>query len=91
MTEEAAKKDHEILVGKAHYSDTVAGDTMAEKEGFAKAIVDKKTRRILGFHIIGPYAPMLIQEVVNAVVNKSDIEYIRSIIYFPAILSDWRQ
>jgi dihydrolipoamide dehydrogenase len=86
ITEEAAKKDHEILVGKAHYSDTVAGDTMAEKEGFAKAVVDKKTRRILGFHIIGPYAPMLIQEVVNAVANKSDIKYITGSMHiFPAL------
>jgi mycothione reductase len=86
MTEKAARKNHEILVGKAHYSDTVAGDTMAEKEGFAKAIVDKKTRRILGFHIIGPHAPLLLQEVVNAVVNKSDIKYITGSMHiFPAL------
>jgi mycothione reductase len=37
-----------------------------ESEGFAKAIVARDSRRILGFHIIGPYAPILIQEVVNA-------------------------
>jgi len=66
LTEEEAKKNHQILVGKAHYSDVAKGDAMVELDGFSKAIVDKKSGKILGFHIIGPYAPILIQEVVNA-------------------------
>lgn len=76
MGEEEAKKDHEILVGHARYSDVAKGEAMMEEESFAKAIVDKKTLRILGFHIIGPYAPILIQEVVNAIANKADIHSI---------------
>jgi mycothione reductase len=86
LTEAEARKDHEVLVGKAKYSDVVAGDTMIEKEGFAKAIVDKKTRHILGFHIIGPYASHIIQEVVNAVVNKNTVDYITSSMHtFPSL------
>jgi dihydrolipoamide dehydrogenase len=46
---------------------------MMESESFAKAIVEKDTLKILGFHIIGPYAPILIQEVVNAIANDGDI------------------
>ncbi len=42
------------------------GEAMVELDGFSKAIVDKKSGKILGFHIIGPYAPILIQEVINA-------------------------
>jgi dihydrolipoamide dehydrogenase len=38
---------------------------MAEEEGFVKVIMEDKTYRILGAHIIGPYAPILIQEVIN--------------------------
>jgi pyruvate/2-oxoglutarate dehydrogenase complex dihydrolipoamide dehydrogenase (E3) component len=30
---------------------------MIGKESFAKAIVDKGSSKMLGFHIIGPYAP----------------------------------
>jgi len=86
LTEETAGRDHEILIGKAHYSDTVAGDTMAEKEGFAKAVVEKDTERILGFHIIGPYASILIQEVVNAVANRSSVNSITGCMHiFPAL------
>ncbi len=86
LTEAEARKDYEILVGKAKYSDIVAGDTMVEKEGFAKAIVDKNTRQILGFHIIGPYASHIIQEVVNAVVNKNTVDYITNSMHtFPSL------
>ena len=70
LTESEAGKSQEILVGKAGYSDIVRGDAMVEKEGFAKAIVSKKTGRILGFHIIGPQAPELIQEVAYVVAHR---------------------
>ena len=70
MTEEQAKKNYDILVGKAFYSDTAKGIAMMEEKGFTKAIIDQKTGRILGFHIIGPYAPILIQEVINAMSSQ---------------------
>jgi len=66
LTEAEAKKDHHILVGRANYSDVAKGITMMEAEGFAKAVVDRDSWKILGFHIIGPHAPILIQEVINA-------------------------
>jgi mycothione reductase len=71
ITEEQAKEKYDILIGKGFYSDTAKGDAMMEQEGFAKVIIDRKTGRILGFHIIGPYAPMIIQEVINAM-SSSD-------------------
>jgi pyruvate/2-oxoglutarate dehydrogenase complex dihydrolipoamide dehydrogenase (E3) component len=73
MTEEEAKKNHTILVGRARYSDVTKGEAMMEHEGFTKSIVDKQTGKILGFHIVGPYAPMLIQEVINAMALGGDI------------------
>ena len=76
LTEEKAKKDHQILVGKANYSSIAKGEAMMEEEGFAKAILDKDTKKILGFHIIGPFAPELIQEVTNAMASGGDIGYI---------------
>ncbi len=66
LTEEQARAHHDILVGRARYSDVAKGEAMMEREGFTKAIVARDSRKILGFHIIGPYAPILIQEVVNA-------------------------
>jgi mycothione reductase len=86
VTEKQARKDHEILVGKTKYSNTVKGGAMMEEEGFAKAIVEKGTQRILGFHIIGPEASTLIQEVVNVMAKGESIESItRSMHIFPAL------
>jgi pyruvate/2-oxoglutarate dehydrogenase complex dihydrolipoamide dehydrogenase (E3) component len=62
------------------------GEAMDEQEGFAKAIVEKGTERILGFHIIGPQAALLIQEVVNAVINRRDVRSITDCMHiFPAL------
>ena len=88
LTEEQARKTHEVLVGRASYSDTVMGTAMREDEGFAMAVVEKNTRRILGFHIIGPEAAILIQEVVNAVANNSTVESITGTMHIFPALSD---
>ncbi len=76
LTEEEAKRDHQILVGRVKYSDVAKGEAMAEIDGFTKTIVEKESGKILGFHIIGPYAPMLIQEVINAMALGGQIGYI---------------
>jgi dihydrolipoamide dehydrogenase len=65
FTAAEAVQNHEVLLGTAKYSDVAKGEAMVEEDGFAKAIVEKNTYKILGFHIIGPYAAMLIQEVVD--------------------------
>ena len=72
LTEEQAKEEHEILVGKAHYAEVAKGEAMMDEESFAKAIVDRNSRKILGFHIIGPYAPVLIQEVIQIMALEED-------------------
>jgi dihydrolipoamide dehydrogenase len=66
LGEEEAKRHHDILVGEAKYSDVAQGKAMLEERSFAKAIVEKGTWKILGFHIIGPHASILIQEVIDA-------------------------
>jgi mycothione reductase len=72
MTEERARRDHEILVGTAHYAEVAKGQAMRDDESVAKAIVDRENNRILGFHIIGPYAPILIQEVIQIMADDRD-------------------
>ncbi len=76
LTEGEARKRHrdrDLLIGRAEYSEVARGEAMMEEEGFAKAIVSKDTRKILGFHIIGPHASILIQEVVVAMANDLTI------------------
>ena len=49
---------------------------MVELEGFTKAIVNKEDAKILGFHIIGPYSSILVQEVINAMALGGQIGFI---------------
>jgi dihydrolipoamide dehydrogenase len=85
--EEAEKKGYDILVGVYNYGDTAKGDAMGEEDGFLKVIVEEKSLRILGAHIIGPYAPILIQEIINAMyTDKGDIYPIYDALYIhPAL------
>jgi len=55
----------EVLVGFQRYQDTAKGIAMALKDFFVKIIVKKESMEILGAHIIGPFASVLIQEIIN--------------------------
>lgn len=54
-----------VLIGMYRYENTAKGEAMGVEEYFVKVIVEKETMKILGAHIIGPYASVLIQEIVN--------------------------
>ena len=55
----------------ALYRDTAMGAAMGFPEGFVKVIVEEETGKILGAHIIGPEASILIQEIINAMVSET--------------------
>lgn len=50
-------------------------------EGFAKVIADEMTGRILGVHIIGPYATEMITEAEIAIVKRMKIDEFKWIIH----------
>jgi dihydrolipoamide dehydrogenase len=64
---EATKKygKDDILIGFYKYEDTAKGEAMNTKDCFVKIILQRTTGRILGAHIIGPQASVLIQEIIN--------------------------
>jgi len=88
LSEAQAREKHNIFIGRTKYFDTAKGEAMMEKQGFAKAIVEKNSSRILGFHIIGPYAPELIQEVVNAMTSGGGMEELGQGIHIHPALSE---
>jgi len=88
LTEAQARKGYDILIGRTKFFDIAKGEAMIEKRGFAKAIVEKDSNRILGFHIIGPYAPELIQEVVNAMTSGGGMAELEQGIHIHPALSE---
>ena len=61
----AAVGEDRVLVGMYRYEDTAKGEAMNVKDYFVKVIVDSSDMKILGAHIIGPQASVLIQEIIN--------------------------
>ncbi|NMC57807.1 MAG: FAD-dependent oxidoreductase [Candidatus Methanofastidiosa archaeon] len=88
MTEKEAKKEHKILIGIAKYNSVAKGIAMLEDEAFAKAVVERDSKKILGFHIIGPHASILIQEVINAMANNMDFRAIYKGIHIHPALTE---
>jgi dihydrolipoamide dehydrogenase len=65
---EAIEKGHEILVAIKQYSSVAKGQAMGfekndDDDGFVKLVVDK-SYKILGAHIVGPNAAILVQPFV---------------------------
>ncbi|MFB6152767.1 MAG: NAD(P)/FAD-dependent oxidoreductase [Halodesulfurarchaeum sp.] len=73
-------------VGTFRYDDTALGTVLQEDTGFAKVIVDEE--EVLGFHLIGPHASMLIHEVSTAVAAGADPETIAETIHVHPALSE---
>jgi dihydrolipoamide dehydrogenase len=53
-----------VLIGFHRYEDTAKGEAMDAKDYFVKVIVEQGTLKIIGAHIIGPYASVLIHEII---------------------------
>ncbi len=60
-----------VWVGFYKYADTAKGEAMNLKDEFVKVIVERDTNRILGAHIIGPQASILIQEIINLMYTEN--------------------
>jgi mycothione reductase len=56
--------EDKLLIGFYRYEDTAKGEAMDAKDCFVKVIVERGTLKILGVHIIGPYASVLIHEII---------------------------
>lgn len=88
MTEEAAKTNGlKYLVGYSRYANVAKGNAMADDTGLVKVVVEKGTRRILGVHIAGKDADLLVQQMVY-LMNAGDMSYMpmaRSQVIHPAL------
>ena len=67
LTEElATRMDIDYVSATYNYIDTAYGSSIEDRDGFVKVLADPETRDILGCHIIGSDASILIQEAANA-------------------------
>lgn len=67
MTEAAAREaGTDVTVKVQKYGDTAYGWAMEDTTGIFKVIADRRTKLIVGAHVMGPMASTLIQPVIQA-------------------------
>ena len=53
-----------VLIGYHRFEDTAKGTAMEAEDYFVKVILEEKSEKILGAHIIGPHASILIHQII---------------------------
>ena len=82
VTEQELKaKGSHYLVGTYDYANTAYGSSIEDRDGFVKVLADPEEGHILGCHILGTDASMLIQEVANAMRMRLTTDAITQSIY----------
>jgi len=90
LTEEEAKdKGLDYAVSKYPYIKTGKGKALEDKNGFVKIIGDKKSKKMVGAHILGTEASILIHELIVALkFAGGDLDAIRNSIHIHPSLSE---
>jgi mycothione reductase len=89
MTEaEARASGVHYAVGSYDYYDTAYGSSIEDRDGFVKALADSHSGEILGCHIIGTHASILIQEAANAMRLRLPVDAITQSIYVHPALTE---
>lgn len=78
---EAIEQGFDFAVASYDYSDTAYGSSIEDRDGFVKILAERHSGEILGAHIIGTDASILIQEVVNAMRAGLNVRSITQSIY----------
>ena len=61
LSEETAREQKvEYVVGRAFFRDNARGKIVGDKDGVVKLLFDKKTRKLIGCHVLGDRASELV-------------------------------
>jgi pyruvate/2-oxoglutarate dehydrogenase complex dihydrolipoamide dehydrogenase (E3) component len=82
MTEaEARAAGYEVKTGTALFAHSGRAKAIGQTEGMVKLVADAKTSVLLGGHILGPHADILIHEVAVAMYNRGTAEALAKTIH----------
>jgi len=90
-TEEELKKGGTpYRAGKFELKNTAMGSAL-QANGLIKIMTDKSAKEILGAHIVGPEASILIHEVIIAMQNNNSVDAIGDAVHIHPALNEWLQ
>lgn len=91
LTEEEAKKKYNVLVGKFHLKASGRAMTLGDTNGFVKVLIDKKTQKFLGIHIINERASDMIGEAVIAMKHLKANDLINIVHPHPTLVESMKE
>ncbi len=91
-TEETAKeKGIDIVVGRALYKNNARGQITGDLEGITKLVVERKTRRIIGVHVIGERASELVHIGQLALHLNAPVDlFIQMVFNYPTLSESYK-
>lgn len=91
-TEEELKAEGaDYVVGRAHYKELARGQIVGDQWGLLKLLVDRKTLRLLGVHIVGDAAANLIHIGQAVMVLGGTIQYfIENVFNYPTLAEAYK-
>ena len=76
LTEAQAARQHDVVAGIARYDDLLRPVADGRPDGFCKLIADRRTRTILGAHVLGEYSAETVQTVAACMAAGMTIEQV---------------
>ena len=89
LTEQQAKQQGlSYITSTRKYAETAYGWATEDDESFVKVIADPATRHVLGAHILGPHASLLIQPLVQRMKYGQTVDEMAGVIYIHPALTE---
>jgi pyruvate/2-oxoglutarate dehydrogenase complex dihydrolipoamide dehydrogenase (E3) component len=74
LTEAKARKTHDVATAVVHFDATTRTIIDGRTNGFCKLVVDRRTREILGCHVVGERAVEIVQVTAVAMIGKVRVD-----------------
>ncbi len=89
FTEKELKdKNIPYVIGQCHFKAVSRARCMGDTDGLIKLLAEKESKRLLGYHVIGPVASELAAEGVMALTNKMTLDQIANASHAHPTLSE---
>jgi mycothione reductase len=89
LTEQQARQQgRQYITSRRQYAATAYGWAMEDEDSFVKLLADPHTRRLLGAHILGPQASILIQPLVQGMKYGQTVDEMAQVIYIHPALTE---
>ena len=85
---DARRQGRPYMAARRQYADTAYGWAMEDSDGFVKLVADPDSRLLLGAHIMGAHASLLIQPLVQGMKYGQTIDEMARTIYIHPALTE---